>query len=98
MHQGVVAVIDAVGGLEVVKLSKTQTEVVRRLKETGKPLQRWPGGFWTTEQPPAAMNKPAPEWWCGTQTVRVLERVGVIVPKDQKRDWWKQHYVLTGDE
>lgn len=78
-----------------MKLSKKQVEVVEHLKATNRALQRWPGGFWTTEQVPASPSPKPPQWWCGTQTVRALERVGAITAKETKRDWWKQHYVLT---
>jgi hypothetical protein len=68
----------------VVKLSPVMREAVERARVTGG-LYRWRGGFWsdhaqTQEQ---FANTNTPTWWVGAQTVRALERRGLV----ERLDW-----------
>ena len=58
-------------------LSDTQRETVRRMKDAGGKIERWPGGFWTT--PGMTQNlRGYPEWSVTTHTIKALVRKGVI--------------------
>jgi hypothetical protein len=73
------------------KLSAEQARVVAYLREHGGQLTRWPGGFWTTPDTrlPGGSRidrvdgyryelHGAPVWYTSTQTVRAMERKGVL--------------------
>jgi hypothetical protein len=72
----------------MMKMTKTQTEVVRQMVEAGADLVRIPGGFWTTRG--AVLNgRGAPEWSVQVQTVRAMERAGVLVRANEFPEEWR---------
>lgn len=82
-----------------VGLSKTQADVVAKLTEHQAVLVRWPGGFWTYEGCPAkpgdARNDAVPEWWVTVQTVRALDRAGVLVRLGRHPEEWQDARALV---
>ena len=76
-------------------LSRTQKKAVAHLRATAGRLQRWPGGYWTTEQIPMNLTGAFPAWWVGTRTVAALERAGIIRPVIVRAQWWRQHFELA---
>lgn len=68
------------------RLSDTQKEVVKVMKEKGGKLIRWSGGFWTFDgakgEDHYGLNGELlyrlPEWHCGTNTVKALAKKYVV--------------------
>ena len=81
------------------RVSSTQLEVILKLTEPGSPgvLERWPGGFWTV--PGAAFEHrggyDVPAWHTGTQTVRSMERHGLLRRTGRYPEEWKDDRELT---
>lgn len=88
------AMLDAVAR-GAVSLSKTQAGVVSKLAEQqGRRLVRVPGGFWTVADvavPPYGV----PTWWVTIQTVRALEKKGVLVRTNEFPEEWRDTRVLA---
>lgn len=63
-----------------MKLSHTMLEVLRRLLRDGGRLYPWPGGFWTTQPAPEGWRSgwPTGRWYASTNTVRAMERHGLL--------------------
>lgn len=77
-------------------LSPTQAAALSHLEKSGGFLQRWPGGYWTTEQIPANPgHSRRPAWWIGTRTVVALERLGLIRARNPEQPWHRRHFELT---
>lgn len=72
------------------KVSPTQMEVLRRLDShpTGR-IVREPGGFWTTPLCPRGTycGGTAPEWNVNIQTVRAMERAGLLEVASAGPEW-----------
>ena len=70
-----------------------------RMRETGKPLRRWPGGWWGTVGSPERralvgdMVAPVPDFPTGT--VRALEGRGLIRRQNVRSQWWQDDFILT---
>lgn len=75
-----------------MKLSESQAQLVAHMKAHPFPLIRIPGGLWTTEDLRDGNNTP-PIWW-GTQTVKVLERVGVL-KNETNEPFWRGRFTLS---
>jgi len=63
-----------------IRLSDSQFEAMKWCYEHGGHLVHWPGGFWTVVGIDSVpRDKSVPAWSCGTNTVRSLERLGMLV-------------------
>lgn len=67
-----------------MNLSATQQRVLDEMVASRRPLVRWPGGFWVLQGTEAehrpGFNVPVPVGWFVTvQTVRAMERQGLLV-------------------
>jgi hypothetical protein len=71
-------------------LSQTQQGVVAKLGETGSYLHRVEGGFWTYDG--CGVNAAGiPNWWVSWQTVRAMERKGLLARSWFYVEEWKDH-------
>jgi len=73
----------------MVKLSPEQQRVVECVKAHGGELIRLPGGFWTAPHTPVCRASGAPEWFTTVQTVRALEKKGVLVRANVFKEEWR---------
>jgi hypothetical protein len=76
--------------------SLTQLEVIEKLTEAGSDgvLERWPGGFWTTP----GMEREShgwPVWSVTVQTVRAMERLGLLRRLHRYPEEWRDDRELT---
>lgn len=81
-------------------ITNLQRAVLVRMIETGEPLQRWPGWFWTTRGTPLAepqrgAKHPAPAWYCVTSTVLLLEQRGWLTSAGIHTDPDRDDRILT---
>ena len=80
-----------------MKLSATQRgvlDVLATLPTANQRLVRWPGGFWT--HPQAREVRPGvPDWSIGVQTVRSMERAGLLVRAGEHPEEWRDPRVLA---
>lgn len=79
------------------QLTPTMQAAVDRLRATGQPFRRWPGGWWGTVGSQTRQFQghevPVPDW--STGTVRALETRGLIRRTNAKNEWWQDDFVLT---
>lgn len=78
------------------KLSPSQEEVVRRLRESGQDLVRVLGGFWTLR----ALGEPfqgVPAWYVTTNTVKAMERRGLLERTSEYPEYWRDSRRLARD-
>jgi hypothetical protein len=80
----------------MTKPSPAQLEVILKLTEPGEPgvLERWPGGFWTTP----GMEREShgwPVWSVTVQTVRAMERLGLLRRLHRYPEEWRDDRELT---
>lgn len=77
-----------------MKLSSTQQQVITQLIRSVElpQLVRLPGGFWTT---PGQDPTEVPDWWVSVQTVRAMERLGLVARVEQKEPEWRGPRQLT---
>lgn len=77
---------------------------MQTLREHDAALVHWPGGFWTWdgcdmqrfhELATGARTDAVPTWWVGIQTVRGLERLGLIARVGRHPQEWKDARALT---
>lgn len=64
-----------------MKPTPTQLDLILRMLEDGRRIERLPGGFWTTPSTPRAdkgAGYAVPAWWVGAGTVNALARAGVL--------------------
>ena len=87
-------------------LSDLQRDVLVRMRATGEPLVRCSGGYWTFPSiAKAAGYRPNPDqlnswrggtgdpaWDCGVQTLRALERRGLV---SRAANTWHDPWSLT---
>jgi hypothetical protein len=69
-------------------MSPTQRAMIAHVKEHGGKIIRKPGGFWHAEGAPMDA-KGIPEKWVQIQTVRALERKGVLERTNEHPEEWK---------
>ena len=82
--------------LDETQLTSKQREVIDRLTQTQRTLERWPGGYWTDEQIPVDyLRGRRPSWYCGSQTVFALERAGLLTSVNQAGAWSRPRFRLT---
>lgn len=75
----------------------TQQQVIDKLKEHPAHLVRLPGGFWTFDG--CQVNQAGiPAWWVTWQTVRAMDRKGLLTRVHVHADAWKDHRALTEGE
>jgi hypothetical protein len=74
-----------------IRFSPVQQQLLDHLRRTGKVLRRSGGGLWCTEYPWIPAGSP---WW-GTQTVRALERLGVLVRCHRLPEAWRDDRMLS---
>lgn len=80
----------------MAELSKTQQQVLRKLQDHAPAvLVRRPGGFWTWDGCPADVRG-VPAWWVTVQTVRALERLGVLERTNRYQEEWLDSRQLKG--
>lgn len=78
-------------------LSKTQLQVLRKLQEHAPAaLVRRAGGFWTWDGCPSDVRG-VPAWWVTVQTVRAMERQGVLQRANRLPEWCDDR-ILKGVE
>lgn len=68
-----------------VKLSKTQQESVAYIRAHGGLIERRMGGFWTTPDTPIGSERNLDTWSIGINTVRALERKGILKWMNQRQ-------------
>lgn len=68
----------------------TQQQVIAKLAETGSFLQRVEGGFWSYDGC-GTDARGVPNWWVTWQTVRAMERKGLLVRSWYYVEDWKDH-------
>lgn len=85
----------------MTKLSATQHAVIERMLETGQPLERWRGGFWTIKGCPYTLRRDAvgdmyrsPDWHVGTNTVKAMERAGLLKRANVHGEEWRDERIL----
>jgi len=80
----------------MTKLSPTQQEVLDRMKESGAPMIRLPGGFWTYQGCLTRLSQgyDVPEWHVSVQTIRAMEKKGLLVRSNLLVEEWKDPRVL----
>lgn len=71
-------------------VSPTQQQVIEKLGETRSFLYRVGGGFWTYDGCGISAAG-IPEWWVSWQTVRSMERKGLLVRSWYYVEDWKDH-------
>lgn len=80
-------------------LTVPMQRVVDKLRETGKPLVRWPSGFWSYEGcSPLGHYRcglPLPAWHCPVDVLNALERMGVLRRKNRWPEPWRDHRELV---
>lgn len=64
------------------RLSTTQQEALSRM-----PLVRYPGGFWGAEGATLDPFSGSPGWSVGVQTIRALERMGLVTVERNEQGW-----------
>ena len=80
--------------------SEVQLETLRRMAASpDKAIHRWPGGFWTTSDTPGLPlfrgtkeergRNDVPEWYVSIQTIRAMERQGLIIRNYTYHEEWK---------
>lgn len=77
------------------KVTPTQQEVIAKLGETGKALTRVSGGFWTYDGCGIGAAG-IPNWWVTLQTVRAMEKKGLLVRTGYYVEDWKDDRALPG--
>ena len=71
-----------------MKLSPTQRETLARMAASTGELFRSRGGFWAPHEPGRDWRE-TPTWWVGVQTMRSLERLGLVeLRPDQHEPEW----------
>lgn len=70
------------------QVTSTQQDVIVQLATTGACLVRLQGGFWTTAGRPANAAG-IPDWWVSWQTVRAMERKGLLVRMHTFQEDWR---------
>ncbi|GEM_PF-4342777 len=76
-------------------------DVLREMAETERPLIRWEGGYWTTEDPAAARQRvwPAgfnlPDRFVSIGLVRELEEKGLLCRSHIHDEEWRDPRELT---
>lgn len=81
-------------GAAVAKTSKTQQGVIDKLRETHAVLVRVPGGFWTFDR--CDVNAAGiPAWWVTWQTVRAMERQGLLQRTGRFTESWRDDRALV---
>jgi hypothetical protein len=88
-------------------LSRSQLGVIERLSASGASgvLARWPGGFWAPPETPWEWHKSlghephmAPKWYTAVQTVRSLERLGLLTRSNRHPEAWRDDRELVAVE
>lgn len=78
-------------------MSDTQVQVREQMLSSGQPMVRRRGGFWTYR---GCANKPGdrwvPIWWVGVQTIRAMEKHGLLVRLHVHADEWRDSRGLPG--
>lgn len=75
-------------------VTPTQLQVIAKLGETGSFLVRVDGGFWTYDG--CGCNAAGhPNWWVTVQTVRAMERKGLLQRDGFYVEEWKDHRSLA---
>ena len=74
-----------------MKPSKPQLNVLRMI-ERGEVLQRWDGGFWTTD---TKVKNMVPSWWTTVRTIKAMENRGWIIRLNKFMESWRDHRVIT---
>ncbi len=85
------------------EVSETQLAVILKLTEPGSDglLRRYPGGFWTTTSatwrhvPLASRPFDAPDWSVTVQTVRSMEKRGLLRRAGRYAEEWRDDRELT---
>lgn len=60
-----------------MKLSKTQQQLMAKIRETGDTIVRLPGGFWTCPDP-MVDARGVPAWWFSSHTINALIKRNVL--------------------
>lgn len=79
-------------------LTLEQTRVLEHLRAHGGVLVRWRGGFWTTPDTPVELRTGSvliPKWYAQIQTVRAMERKGLLVRTNRFLEEWRDDRRLT---
>lgn len=80
--------------------SLTQAEALRRMAAANAPLARQPGGFWTLKEASPSPWTPRPgglerSWYIDIQTVRAMERKGLVERTNVWPEEWRDERQLT---
>lgn len=75
------------------QVSPTQQQVILKLGETGAFLYRLAGGFWTYDGCPVDAAG-IPKWWVSWQTVRAMDRKGLLWRSRFYAEAWRDHREL----
>lgn len=87
--------------LPVHDLLPIHRDVLRDMAESGRPLTRWEGGYWTTEDRVAARRRewPAgfhrPDRFVSIGLVRELEAKGLLRRANARVEEWRDSRELT---
>jgi hypothetical protein len=90
-----------------MKLSKTQQAVLDKMDETGQPLVRWPGGFWSYKGCTVShqgkldhgTKYSVPSWYCSAGTIKALDDRGLIKRLNVFPENWRDHRgLVTGGQ
>jgi hypothetical protein len=83
------------------KLSATMIDVLAHIKD-GRPIFRFPGGFWIVEEPTSKNVWGAPldaegnsVWSTGIQTIRAMETRGLLQRTNKWPEEWRDERVIT---
>ena len=82
------------------RLTISQQMTIDKLKDKKVPLVRMDGGFWTYEGCPSKTEHSengdyqCPDWWIAINTVRVLERYGLLIRTNKYIEEWRDNRVL----
>ncbi len=70
--------------------------VVTKLRETGKPLVRWPSGWWSYQGcSPSTSDRYKPSWIVPTDVVRRMESHGLLRRLNHFPEPWRDHRELV---
>jgi hypothetical protein len=80
-----------------VKLSTTQIDVLRHMRDGSGVIVRFPGGFWITPETPIKETHNVPEWSVTIPTIRALERLHLLERNHEFPEEWRDPRRLTPD-
>lgn len=80
----------------MMTIVSSQQDVVDKLRETSKPLVRWPGGYWSYQGcSPRYPHSKHPSWAVSPYAVRFLELKGVLRRLNKFPEPWRDHRELV---